>query len=225
VIVFEDAALIVADKPAGLLTIGTRQERRNTLYARLYAMLGRRRPPERVFIVHRLDREASGLLVFAKSPESKRVLQEQFRRREAGRRYLAWVAGVPREDELTLRSWLAENSAHRVWAAGPERGGKLAVTHVRVVSRRDDRSLVEATLETGRKHQIRVQLADAGHPILGDRRYGPTGRTASRLALHATALRLRHPVTGEVLEFRSPAPWSKHFSPLGRRRSRRRLPS
>jgi 23S rRNA-/tRNA-specific pseudouridylate synthase len=107
-----------------------------------------------------------------------------------------------------------------VWAAGPKRGGKLAVTHVRVVSRRGNRTLVEAALETGRKHQIRVQLADAGHPILGDRRYGTPGRTERRLALHAAVLRLRHPTTGEILEFRSPAPWSKR-SPDPRRKVNR----
>jgi 23S rRNA pseudouridine1911/1915/1917 synthase len=205
--VFEDDTIVVADKPAGLLTMGTATERRNTLYARLYDLLERRRPPQRIFIVHRLDREASGLLVFAKSPEAKLALQAQFRRRAAGRRYLAWVAGTVREDELTLRSWLVENAARRVWDAGPDRGGKLAITHVRVLARRPGRTLVLASLETGRKHQIRVQLADLGHPIEGDRRYGPPKQPGSRLALHAAHLRFVHPTTGRTMEFDSVPPW------------------
>jgi 23S rRNA pseudouridine1911/1915/1917 synthase len=210
-IVFEDDDLIVADKPAGLLTIGTTRERRKTLYARLYDLLKRRRPRERIFVVHRLDRDASGLVVFAKTPEAKLALQAQFKQRTAGRRYVAWVDGVVERDELTLRSWLAENAARNVWSTGPERGGKLAITHVHVLSRRRSRTLVEATLQTGRKHQIRVQLAAAGHPISGDRRYGPREATSHRLELHATSLRFLHPRSGAPLEFRSPAPWSRGY--------------
>ena len=205
-VVYEDADLLVVDKPAGLLTIATDREHTRTLYATVRALLARRRPPERLFIVHRLDREASGLIVFAKTPEAKHALQDQFKTREAGRTYLALVQGRLERDTQTLRSHLAENAALRVWAAGPHRGGKLAVTHVRVLARRGDHTLVEATLETGRKHQIRVQLADTGHPILGDRRYGPRGRGAPGLALHAVVLRLRHPRSGRQLELRSPAP-------------------
>jgi 23S rRNA pseudouridine1911/1915/1917 synthase len=205
-VVFEDADLLVVDKPAGLLTVATDRERTRTLYAGIRALLARRRPPERVFVVHRLDREASGLLVFAKTPEAKYALQGQFKTREAGRTYVALVRGTVARDELTLRSHLAENAALRVWDAGPQRGGKLAVSHVRVRARRGDHTLVEVTLETGRKHQIRVQLADAGHPILGDRRYGPRERDAPGLALHAAVLRLRHPSSGEKLVLRSPPP-------------------
>jgi len=205
-IVFEDDDLIVVDKPAGWLTIATASERARTVYARLREMLGRRRPPQRVFVVHRLDRDASGLLVFAKTVEAKHGLQEQFRRREAGRAYRVMVEGRMRDDTRTLCSYLAENAALRVYATTAERGGKRAVTHVRVLRRFTDRTLVEARLETGRKHQIRVQLADAGHPVLGDRRYG-TRRTAARgIALHAASLRFRHPQTGRRLEFRCPTP-------------------
>jgi 23S rRNA pseudouridine1911/1915/1917 synthase len=207
-VVFEDDAIVVADKPPGLLTIGTSTERRNTLYARLYDLAHRRRPPEKIFVVHRLDREASGLLVFAKTPQAKHALQRQFRDRTAGRRYVAWVHGTVRQDELTLRSWLAENAARRVWDAGEERGGKLAITHLRVLARRPGRTLVEASLETGRKHQIRVQLASAGHPIEGDRRYGPPRPASSRLALHAAHLRFVHPVTGASMAFASPPPFA-----------------
>jgi RluA family pseudouridine synthase len=205
-IVHEDGELIVVEKPAGLLTIATEKEKHRTLYARLREHV-RRTGGGRVFIVHRLDREASGLLVFAKTAEAKYDLQEQFRRREAGRIYLAVVEGVFEPDTRTLHSRLAENKAFKVYATRKEGAGRPAVTHVRVLRRGGGRSLLEVTLETGRKHQIRVQLADIGHPILGDERYG-SGKSASRhLALHAATLRFRHPHTGQTLEFRSrPSP-------------------
>lgn len=207
-IVFEDRELIVADKPAGLLTIATETERSRTLYAMLYDYVKRKKPPERIFVVHRLDREASGLLVFAKSPTAKRVLQEQFKERKAGRAYTAVVEGSMVGDGETLRSRLSENRAHRVYSTRDSLGGRLAVTHVRVVRRGRARTLLDLRLESGRKHQIRVQLAERGHPIVGDRAYGSRTNPIRRLALHATRLTLSHPATGRPLEFRSPCPRS-----------------
>jgi 23S rRNA pseudouridine1911/1915/1917 synthase len=203
-IVHEDRDLVVLDKPAGLLTIATATERERTAYAWLRARLSARRPPERVFIVHRLDREASGLLVFAKTPTAKRQLQAQFASRAAGRVYVARVEGRWARDEESLRSYLYESRALRVHEArGPGRG-QLAVTHVRVLRRRSHSTLLELRLDTGRKHQIRVQLSARGHPIAGDRRYGAS--TRGRLALHATRLAFDHPSSGKRLEFDSRAP-------------------
>jgi len=212
-VVYEDADLLVADKPAGLLTIATATEKRRTLYAQLYERLHRRRPAERVFIVHRLDRDVSGLIVFAKTPAAQEALQAQFRARSAGRTYLARVEGTVREDEFSVRTLLAESAVHRVYVTEDSRRGKAAVTHVRVRARRAGTTSVEIRLETGRKHQIRAHLAHVGHPIVGDRRYGadPTGPT--RLALHAVRLRFRHPRTGAWLEFESPAPWDRRRGP------------
>jgi 23S rRNA pseudouridine1911/1915/1917 synthase len=201
-ILFEDELLAVVEKPAGLLTIATSTERRRTLYAALSSLLAARRPPERVFIVHRLDREASGLLVLAKTAEAKKALQGQFRRREAGRTYSALVEGNFPADDMTLRSYLAENAAYRVYSATPKRG-KLALTHVRVLRRLGRRTLLQVSLETGRKHQIRVQLAELGHPIVGDGRYGSASPSSRRMALHAAALTFRHPRTGRQLTFES----------------------
>lgn len=195
----------MVDKPAGLLTIATRRERERTLYAQLRDRAQARRPPERVFIVHRLDRDASGLLVLAKTPEAKRALQAQFHDRSAGRLYLAVVEGRVAEDDFTLRAHLAENAALRVFDTGDPRRGRLAVTHVRVVRRASARTMIEVRLETGRKHQIRVQLAGIGHPLVGDRRYG-TKTPGARLMLHAARLRLTHPDSGAALEFRSALP-------------------
>ena len=204
-IIYEDDAVIVVDKPAGVLTIATERERARTVYAALRERANARRPAEKIFIVHRLDREASGLLVFAKTINAKENLQSQFKDHSAGRRYVAVVEGRVTPDVFTIQSFLAENAAFRVYSAASAKSGKLAVTHVHVIKRTSRTSLLEVRLETGRKHQIRVHLADRGHPILGDKAYG--GRIkADRLALHGTHLEFRHPQTGAPLSFDSPAP-------------------
>ncbi len=206
-IVYDDADVVVADKPAGMLTIATASERVRTLYHVLYERERRTRRGGRVFVVHRLDRDASGLVAAAKHEGAKRALQAQFADHSAGRRYVAVVAGTYPSDEDVLRSYLAENRALNVYVTPDPRLGKLAVTRVRVLRRGCGATLLEIALDTGRKHQIRVHLAHAGYPILGDRRYGD-GRPGPgrRLALHAAALELTHPGTGERMRFESPVP-------------------
>src|SRR6266536_2955518 len=154
-IVFEDPSVIVVEKPAGLLTMATDTERSKTVYAALRAYANGKKPSERLFIVHRLDREASGLLVFAKTIEAKEKLQDQFKDHSAGRRYVAVVEGQIRSDDFTIRSYLAENKAYRVYSTPNQKIGKLAVTHVHVIRRNPKSTVVEVRLETGRKHQIR----------------------------------------------------------------------
>jgi 23S rRNA pseudouridine1911/1915/1917 synthase len=206
-ILFEDSLLLVADKPAGLLTIATEAERERTLYALLRAELNTRKPKERLFIVHRLDREASGLLVFAKDPQTKEFLQAQFKDHSAGRTYVAIVEGRVIPDSFTIQSNLAENSAHRVYVTRGGAAGKPAITHVRVLRRRSKTTLVEVRLETGRKHQIRVHLADRGHPIVGDKTYGSVSNPLRRMALHGWRLEFRHP-GGRPMRFESAYPGS-----------------
>ncbi len=205
-LIHEDRDCLVVDKPAGLLTMATAVEKRRTLYAMLFELLRRRRPPERLFIVHRLDREASGLLVFAKSEEAKRRLQEQFKDHSAGRTYLAVTEGRIDRPSFTARSYLAENAIHRCFSTPNPAAGKWAVTHGRVLRASATRTLVELRLETGRKHQIRVHLAEQGHPIVGDPLYGRGRSPIRRLALHGMRLSFAHPFTGKVLTFESPAP-------------------
>lgn len=205
-LVYEDDDIIVVDKPTGLLTIATEKERHATLYRMLFEYVKEKRPPEMLFIVHRLDRDASGLLVFAKSEEAKRVLQLQFKNHSAGRTYVAVCQGRWDEERMTIRNYLAENAAYRVYSTNDPHRGRLAVTHVRVVRQTQHRSLVEATLETGRKHQIRVHLTDFGHPILGDKAYGDAANPIRRLALHGTRLVFKHPTTHKTLTFDSPMP-------------------
>lgn len=197
----EDDALLVIVKPAGLLTIATERERERTAYRLLWGYLAAKR--ERPFIVHRLDRETSGLLVFAKAEPVKRALQAQFEARRVERIYVALVDGHPPREHGTLESRLVQNRALRVRAAP---AGRAAVTHYRVLERRRDGSLLELALGTGRRHQIRVQLADARCPIVGDVVHGgPRGR-AGRLCLHATRLGFTHPGTGEPMVFESAPP-------------------
>jgi 23S rRNA pseudouridine1911/1915/1917 synthase len=207
-IVFEDDRIIVADKPPGLLTVATENEREKTLYAWLQRRANQKKPAERIFIVHRLDREASGLVVFAKSIEAKERLQEQFKSHSAGRRYCAVVEGRVEENDFSIRSYLAENAAYRVYSSRKKGVGKLAITHVHVVRRNPKSTLLEIRLETGRKHQIRVHLAEKGHPIEGDKIYGSGLNPIRRLALHGERLSFVHPSTGKRLEFESKHPKS-----------------
>ena len=205
-ILFEDDAVVVVDKPAGLLTIATETERERTLYAALRARASAKKPPQKIFIVHRLDREASGLLVFAKTIEAKEKLQEQFKSHSAGRRYVAVVEGQVKGEDFSIRSYLAENAAFRVYSTRKKGEGKLAITHVQVVKRNPKTTRVQVRLETGRKHQIRVHLAERGHPIVGDKMYGSRSNPIRRLALHGEYLSFRHPVTGKRVEFEAKYP-------------------
>jgi 23S rRNA pseudouridine1911/1915/1917 synthase len=206
-VVYEDDDLVVVDKPAGLLTIGTDRERHRTLYRQLFRRERQRRPGGQVFVVHRLDRDASGLLVFAKSEAVKHALQEQFHDHGARRTYVAIVQGSFPRDEQVFRSHLAENRALRVYVTRDTRRGKPATTRVRVLRRTPAATLLRVELETGRKHQIRVHLATEGFPILGDRRYGEDrAGPIGRLALHAVSLEFLHPAGGDRRRFESPPP-------------------
>jgi 23S rRNA pseudouridine1911/1915/1917 synthase len=205
-IVFEDEDVMVVEKPPGVLTMGTASERTRTAYAVVTEHVRGRNPrsPSRVFIVHRLDRETSGLLVFARTPFAKHRLQDSWP--ETRKQYLAVVHGSVSPDAGTLSSRLAENAAYDVYVTSDPAKGKLAHTAYRVLMRSRRYSLLEIDLLTGRKHQIRVHLAGIGHPVVGDRRYGPPDRAHKQLALHAWSLAFRHPVSGEELTFRTPVP-------------------
>lgn len=205
---YEDDDVIVVEKAAGLLTIATEREKRRTAYALLFDHVKSKRRPERLFIVHRLDREASGLLVFAKSEAAKFRLQSQFKEHSAGRIYLAVTEGRMDQDEYRIESYLAENAIHQCYSTADRVRGKWAVTHVKVLKRSGRRTLAEVRLETGRKHQIRVHLAERGYPIVGDRVYGGRRNSGKRLALHAAGLVFRHPRSGTLMEFQSPLPAS-----------------
>ena len=202
---FEDATLIVIDKPPDLLTVATEAEQEKTAYFQLTDYLrtasGAR---ERVWIVHRLDRETSGLMVFAKTPEAKSILQTGWD--DVEKRYQAVIEGLLPNDKGTFQSWLDETNPFKVFSVPRSTGTRQAITHYRVLKRNRGRTLVELTLATGRRHQIRVHLADAGCPVVGDKKYGAKTNPAKRLGLHAFALRFPHPVTHQELRFESSLP-------------------
>jgi 23S rRNA pseudouridine1911/1915/1917 synthase len=209
-IVFEDQYLIVVDKSAGVLTVPAHPGDTNTVahaVSRYFAQRGRR---ERAHVVHRLDRDVSGLLVFGKSREIAEALQSQFEDRKPEREYCAIVKGaLPAAG--TFRSYLATAKGLQQYSTHRREAGKLAITHFRLERIVHGASLARVWLETGRRNQIRVHLADAGHPVLGDSRYGrdssghPRWR-AKRLALHAAVLGFAHPVTGKALRFEAVLP-------------------
>ena len=211
-LIHEDDSLLVIEKPPGLLTIGTEHERERTAYRMVWAYLKGARPPRRPFIVHRLDRETSGLLVIAKTPETQARLQAQFFSGTAERRYAAIVEGVVTADEGCSATSSCEERSLRVRPADPTRPppkgrrARIAITWYRVVERRADVTRVAIRLGTGRRHQIRVQMAKLGHPVVGDARHGARRDPLRRLCLHATRLGFRHPDTGAPVEFDSAPP-------------------
>jgi len=203
----EDTDIIVIEKPAGLLSIASASEEEKTAYAFLtnHVRVGNPRGRERVWVVHRLDRETSGVMIFAKNEAAKTALQSDWETVE--KKYLAVVEGAPRHDSGTYDSLLDESNPLKVYPAngtGPET--RHAVTHYRVTKKGKATTLVELTLETGRRHQIRVQLAEDGCPIVGDKKYGAHTNPIKRIALHATSLRFIHPATRKEMRFDSPLP-------------------
>lgn len=206
VLLFEDREILVVDKPAGLLTVSTEREKERTAYFLLtdYVRRGTARSRNRVFIVHRLDRETSGLLVFARTEAAKRRLQAGWPATE--KRYLAVVQGRCDSRGATITSYLAENKAGVVHSTRDRKRGKLAQTAYRVLKQTGDMALLEVVLLTGRKNQIRVHLAEQGHPVVGDRKYGAAKTPHRRLALHAWRLSLTHPATGQRLQFTASIP-------------------
>jgi len=203
---FEDAHLIVIDKPADLLSIASVGEQEKTAYFQLteYLRQGHTNGRERVWIVHRLDRETSGLMVFAKTPEAKQTLQTGWD--AAHKDYEAVIEGRLPQREGTFENDLDERNPFKVFVTPPSEHTRHDVTHFRVLAEKEKRSLVKLTLETGRRHQLRVQLAEAGCPIVGDEKYGSKTNPARRLGLHSTQLSFPHPHTKETLSFTSPLP-------------------
>ena len=204
-VLYQDAHILVIDKPSGLLTVSTEKEKEKTLYFQLneWLKVSDTDHRARVFIVHRLDRDTSGLLVFAKDAETKQRLQKEWE--HCGKRYYAVVEGRPPQED-TLRSYLAQNKAMKVYSTEKGDESKLAVTQYQVVRSNEWYSLLDIVPNTGRKNQIRVQLADIGHPVAGDEKYGAKSNPAHRLALHAYELSFKHPVTGKKMSFKSPLP-------------------
>ncbi len=210
-VVFEDKQLIVVNKPAELLTVPTVRKETNTLQQKVAEYVKHVSKGRDALTVHRLDRGVSGLLVLAKSQEIVRQLKDQFAASKPEREYVAIVAGHMDQSQGTFESLLATDKDLNRFSTDDEEIGQLAITHFRVIARLTDTTLVQVRLETGRRNQIRVHFAEAGHPVLGDSRYQPELAAHphwqyQRMALHARLLGFEHPVTGKPLRFEAPLP-------------------
>ena len=201
----EDEDVMVVLKSNGLLTVATERERENTAQAYLNAYLGRR-GEDRVHVVHRLDRETSGVLVFAKNFFAREQLKAQFMVHSVERIYVAIIEGAIDPPEGTIESDLFEQKDLKMVSVDAHPDAKHAITHYRTIAEHGGYSILEVTLETGRKNQIRAHLSEAGHPVIGDTMYGATTNPLGRLGLHAKLLGFDHPTTGKRLSFTAPVP-------------------
>ena len=204
-IVYEDRWLIVVEKMPGILSMAAGHSSLNVKTV-LDDYFRQSRQKCRAHVVHRLDRDTSGLMVYAKDMETEQILEHHWHELVYDRRYVAVVSGEMEEDEGTIANWLKDNKAYVTYSSPVDNGGKYAVTHFHTLARTTDHSLVEFKLETGRKNQIRVHTADMGHPVCGDTKYGNGDDPLHRLCLHAWRLCFEHPVTHEQMEFETPVP-------------------
>lgn len=204
-VLFEDEDLIAVVKPAGLLTYGEKGTTGTSLYRMINDFLRERsKGNEKIFVCHRLDREVSGILVFAKSEEIQDKVREMWK--ETEKRYYALVEGKPPQNEGTIEGWLKENKAQKVYTTKEGPDAKFAITHYKVIKELTENTLLEIRIETGRKHQIRVHLSDLGCPIVGDWKYGASRKVLRHIRLHAFYFAMKHPVTGYPLEFKTQMP-------------------
>ncbi len=207
-ILFEDADLLVVNKPAGLLSMASDAEKTRTAYHWLRDELAARDPDARLFIVHRLDRDTSGLLLFAKNAQMKRLLQDNWSQLVKIRGYAAVVEGKLNPPDGQVKSWLKETKTHLVYSSRRSGDGTEAITDYQTVRFGSGYTLVDIRLQTGRKNQIRVHMHDLGHSVVGDKQYGAKGNPLGRLGLHAQVLSFVHPSTGETLRFEASPPGS-----------------
>ena len=204
-IVYEDRWIVVVEKNVGILSMAAAHSSLNVKSV-LDDYFHKSRQKCRAHVVHRLDRDTSGLMVYAKDMETEQILEHNWHDIVYDRRYVAVVSGEMEQDNGTIANWLKDNKAYVTYSSPVDNGGKYAVTHFFTLDRTTDYSLVEYKLETGRKNQIRVHSADMGHPVCGDVKYGDGNDPLHRLCLHAFLLCFTHPVTHERMEFETPIP-------------------
>ena len=204
-IVYEDRWLVVVEKKTGILSMAAGHSSLNVKSV-LDDYFKRTRQKCTAHVVHRLDRDTSGLMIYAKDMQTEQLLERDWHGTVYDRRYVAVVSGEMEEDEGTIANWLKDNKAYVTYSSPVDNGGKYAVTHFHTLRRTTEHSLVEFRLETGRKNQIRVHTSDMGHPVCGDIKYGNGDDPLHRLCLHAYVLCFHHPVTGKPMEFETPIP-------------------
>ncbi len=205
-IVFEDPHIMIIEKQAGLLSIATATEKEQTAYSILSDHVKKRDSKNKVFVLHRLDRETSGVMMFAKSEKVQQLLQKAWKEAVLERTYVVVVEGMVTKEEGTITSWLTESKAFIMYSSRTPNDGQKAITHYRVLKKNKHYSLLEVELETGRKNQIRVHMKDIGHSVIGDKKYGATKHPIGRIGLHARVLAFKHPITGEVVRYETDIP-------------------
>ncbi len=203
-IIYEDKDIIVINKPSGLLTVATEKEKNKTAYHLVMEYLKKKNKNNRIFIIHRLDKDTSGIIMFAKNERAKHLYQDNWNDIVKKRCYYAVIDGKMENKEGTIKSYLKENG-NMVYSV-KDRSGKLAVTEYKVLKERKNISLLDINLKTGRKNQIRVHMKENKTPILGDLKYGEKSKLINRLALHAYKLELINPVTKKLLIFEASMP-------------------
>lgn len=205
-LVYEDEHILVINKGYGILSMGTDTKKDGTAYSIMREYVKYHDPSAKVFIVHRLDRDTSGLMMLAKTMEAKDNMQHNWNNMVINRKYVAVVEGIVEQESGVVKSYLAENSKFEVYSTNDPSNGQLAVTRYKRLKAGNGYSLMEVELDTGRKNQIRVHMKDLGHPIAGDRKYGAAHSPINRLALHAQTLRFVHPITKKEMNFTTPIP-------------------
>lgn len=205
-ILYEDEHLIVVNKPAKLLSVANDKEKTRTAYHLVTDYVKARRVDDRIFVLHRLDRDTSGVLMFARDAETKELFQARWNEIVTRRGYLAVVEGVPKPAQDTIRSFLVETDTHLSFSGAPGKGAKEAVTSYQIVKAGSGYALLDISIETGRKNQIRVHMKEKGCPVAGDKQYGSRTNPIGRLCLHANELSFTHPTTGEQITFKAKMP-------------------
>lgn len=204
-IIYEDKNILVVNKPAHLLTIATEDEKIETLYHKVYVYLKQKNKNNKVFIVHRLDRDTSGIVLFAKSEHIKKLYQESWDKLCQNREYIAIVEGFVKSPSGRIEEYLKETKTHLTYATHSH-DGHLAITEYESIVRKKSHSVLKINIQTGRKNQIRVAMQDIHHPIIGDRKYGSSKNPLRRLCLHHHRLVIKNPLTNEIQEFVSKIP-------------------
>ncbi|CDO04402.1 Ribosomal large subunit pseudouridine synthase A [Oceanobacillus picturae] len=207
-ILYEDDDIIVINKEAGLLSIATQKEKKQTAHYQLMEHVRIQDPANRIFVVHRLDKNTSGVMMLAKSEAVKLKLQDNWKQVVRERKYVAVVEGKVKQEKGYVSSWLLESKTHVMYSTQNKDNGQFAKTHYKRLKANDSFSLMELELETGRKNQIRVHMQDLGHPIVGDKKYGSTQNPIGRVGLHAHVLSFYHPTTEQPMYFKVDVPKS-----------------
>ncbi len=205
-ILYEDYDVIVINKKEGLLSVGTDGDKENTAYHIVNMHVKKQGRNHHIYVVHRLDRKTSGVMMFAKSMASRDILRNNWSEMVTERSYYAVVEGVPQYRKDSIKSYLTEDKMLKIHSSFINNGGQMAVTNYEVLQNNDEYSLVKCNLDTGRKNQIRVQMSAIGHPVAGDAKYDAKTNPLKRVCLHAATLQFKHPKTGKQMKFEVPVP-------------------